>query len=133
VLHGTSANIAFGARQEPGTHAAGNAIYEMSKRLLTFTESKKAKGAEAQAMISKAKRLVFLGFGFGEQNVELLRVPNSIVEDIRATVMGLSKSSQNEVLHRIRQITGIEFIGGLQSSDCSTLINDEQMFLTRSA
>jgi hypothetical protein len=106
----------------------------MAKRILTFTESKKAQGAAAQTMISNAKRLVFLGFGFGEQNVELLRVPTSAVGAVRATVMGLSKSNQNQVQYRIAQMTGWEVDGAsLQDCDCTKLISDEQMFLTRSS
>jgi hypothetical protein len=131
-LHGTNANMSFGDKHDPATYPAADAIYAMSKRLLTFTESKKAQGAQAQAMISKAKRLVFLGFGFGEQNVELLRAPTSAAEHMRATVMGLSKSSQREVQHRISLMTGKEFpLHGLYDCDCTSLINDEQMFLTR--
>jgi hypothetical protein len=136
-LHGTKANVNFGEKFEPATHAAADGIYAMSQRLLTFTESRKAQGAKAKAMISKAQRLVFLGFGFGEQNVELLRVPTSTVQHLRATVMGLSASNQFEVQYRISQMTG----GGarnydpaeLHECDCATLINNEQMFLTRSS
>ena len=133
-LHSTDGNVSFGQEFDPVTHAAGTGIYAMSQRLLTFAESKKAQGAQAKAMIEKAKRLVFLGFGFGEQNVELLRAPMSGVEHMRATVMGLSKSSQREVQHRISLMTGKEFLlEDLHNCDCTSLINDEQMFLTRTS
>jgi hypothetical protein len=136
-LSGTNSNVSFGHDYQPETHPAGDAIYNMSRRLLTFTESKKAEGAVAQEMIGKARRLVFLGFGFGEQNVALLRARDTGSQHIRATVMGLSKSNQRQVTHRITQIihrppvfsAGIE----LYDCDCATLINNEQMFLTRSS
>lgn len=132
ALHGT--NMSFGEKHDPTTYAAADAIDAMARRILTFTESKKAQGAAAQTMISNAKRLVFLGFGFGEQNVELLRVPTSAVGAVRATVMGLSKSNQNQVQYRIAQMTGWEVDGAsLQDCDCTKLISDEQMFLTRSS
>jgi hypothetical protein len=135
-LHGNTA-VSFGYEHHPETHAAGTGIYAMSQRLLTFTESKKAQGAEAKAMIGKADRLVFLGFGFGEQNVDLLSVFTSASPHTRGTVMGLSKSNRHQVLYRIAQMTGIT--GGfnpnveLDDCDCASLINDEQMFLTRTS
>jgi hypothetical protein len=133
VLNGAQVNVSFGEDYRPETHPAGAGIYAMSQRLLTFTESQKAQGAEAKNMIHRAKRLVFLGFGFGEQNIELLRVAKSAVEHMRATVMGLSKSSQQEVQNRIALITGKGFaLDCLHNCDCASLINDEQMFLTRS-
>jgi hypothetical protein len=133
-LHGNG-TVSFGHELHPETHAAGDAIYAMSQRLLTFTESKKAQGAEAKDMIRKAQRLVLLGFGFGEQNVDLLRV-SSAVQQTRATVKGLSKSNQDQVQYRITQMTGTSGLivdTRLCDCDCTTLINDEQMFLTRSS
>ena len=131
ALQGTN-SVYFGHEFHPGTFEGGSGIYEISQRLLTFTQSKNAKGAEAKDLISKAKRLVFLGFGFGEQNVELLSAPISGVEHMRATVMGLSKSSQQEVHNRVHLITGKAFhLHDLQDCDCTSLINNEQMFLTR--
>jgi hypothetical protein len=106
ALHGSNSNVSFGQEYEPETHPAGDGIYTMSQRLLTFTESQKAQGAKAKDMIHKAQRLVFLGFGFGEQNVELLRVSTSAVQHVRGTVMGLSKSNQDQVRYRILQMTG---------------------------
>lgn len=133
-LHGSSVKMAFGEKHDPSTHAAVDAIDAMSKRILTFTESKKAQGAAAQAEVGKAKRLVFLGFGFGEQNVDLLKAPTANVEHVRATVMGMSKSNQSEVLYRIAQITGREVgFSHLHECDCAKLIDNEQMFLTRNS
>jgi|SRR6266851_4231269 len=133
ALHDSDVNVSFGHEYRPETHAAGDGIYAMSQRLLTFTESKKAQGAKAKDMIHKSERLVFLGFGFGEQNVELLRVSTSAVHQTRGTVMGLSKSNQDQVLYRIAQMTGTTLNAQLNDCDCTTLINDEQMFLTRSS
>jgi len=147
-LHGPDLIVPFGSAFTPGTYQGGEGIYQMSRRLLTFTESVKAgaEGAKAKDMISRAKRLVFLGFGFGEQNVDLLRVPTSVVEHVRGTVKGLSKSNQVEVRQRIAQMLGNRHhIGGgillgaldsntdsLHECNCTQLIGDEQMFLTRS-
>jgi hypothetical protein len=133
ALHRADTIVDFGPNLDPGTVWAADTIYAMSQRVLTFTESKKAQGAKAKEMVSKAQRLVFLGFGFGEQNVELLRAPTSAVNQLRATVKGLSKSSQREVRQRIELMTGKEFaLDDLLDCDCASLINGEQMFLTRS-
>lgn len=135
ALHGTAANMPFGETYDFGTYAAADAIDAMSKRILTFSESKKAQGADAQTLIGNAKRLVFLGFGFGDQNVELLRPPTSVVQDVRATVMNLSSSSQREVQRRIALMTNEQYYPDntdLHNGDCTSMINDEQMFLTRS-
>jgi hypothetical protein len=85
ALHDADANVSFGQEQTPETYAAGDAIYAMSQRLLTFTESKKAQAERAKAFIAQARHLVFLGFGFGDQNVDLLRVPSSNIARVRAT------------------------------------------------
>jgi hypothetical protein len=130
ALHSTDTNVSFGHEYQPETYEAGAAIHAMSQRLRTFTESKKAQGADARDLIRNARRVVFLGFGFGEQNVELLRSDASIVQDTRATGMGLSKSNQREVQRRISTIIARGFdLGDLHECDCTTLINDEQMFL----
>jgi hypothetical protein len=133
-LHGAQ-NVSFGQKHTPESYAAADAIYAMSQRLLTFTESQEAKGAEARDLIHKAKRVVFLGFGFGEQNVELLRAPSkTTVDHMKATVMGLSPSDQQEVVNRIGLITGGSWLpSSLNSCDCAKFMQEERMFLTRRA
>lgn len=130
-LHEDAA-VPFGQRYNPDTHAAGTGILEMSQRLLTFTESQKAKGADARTMLQSSIRVVFLGFGFGEQNVELLTTPDSIVQEIRATALCFSGSNTSETYRRIEAMLG-QPAGPVQlrNCDCAALISDEQMFLTR--
>jgi hypothetical protein len=135
-LYGTDAIVSFGQEFDPVTLGAGDGIYAISQQLLTFTESKKAQGAQAKVMISKARRLVFLGFGFGEQNVDLLSVSTSAVQHIRGTVKDLSPSNQSQVLHRIAQMTGTKGFNlntELYDCDCTSLIKNEQMFLTQTS
>lgn len=58
--------VFFGQKYDPGTYLAADGIRAIAGRLLTFTESQKARAEEAKALIQNALRLVFLGFGFGE-------------------------------------------------------------------
>ncbi|TAJ88504.1 MAG: hypothetical protein EPO10_01435 [Reyranella sp.] len=131
-LYDAKEAVMFGHYYRPETHEAADGLYAMSQRLLTFTESQKARAAEAKEMMEHAVRLVFLGFGFGDQNMELLRPSRTNIREIRGTVKGLSKSNTREVEQQIYSLTG-QTLGpdDLQDCDCSLLITDEQMFLTR--
>jgi len=131
-LHGVNDAIDFGHDYRSDTPHAADGIYAISQRILTFTESQKANAAEAKAMVENALRLVFLGFGFGDQNMELLRPRNTTIQDIRGTVKGLSRSNQREVAAQIHALTGQQVDGDdLVDCDCASLISSEQMFLTR--
>ncbi len=130
-LHG-DASLSFGHEFYPEAAATGEGIFAISQRLLTFTESQKAQGAEARALLEKALRVVFLGFGFGDQNVELLSVSTNSVQEVRATVKCWSESNRRELDRRMRQMLGVACgPQELRDGDCATLIADEQMFLTR--
>jgi hypothetical protein len=132
LLHGAKDAIMFGHQYRPETHEAADGIYAMSQRLLTFTESQNARAAEAKAMMEHAVRLVFLGFGFGDQNMELLRPARTNIQEIRGTVKLLSRSNQREVAQQIGSVTG-QYVDDehLVDCDCASLISSEQMFLTR--
>lgn len=82
-------------------------LHDMAQRIKTFSEQ-----VDDEAMISAfrdqirdARTIVFLGFAFHQQNVELIR-PSGIgnVERVFATAYGMSKSSCIEIEHRIRYL-----------------------------
>lgn len=131
-LYDTKESVMFGHHYRSDSYEAADGLYAMSQRLLTFTESQKARAAEAKEMMEHAIRLVFLGFGFGDQNMELLRPTRTNIQDIRGTAKGLSKSNQFEVEQQIYSLTG-RTLGpdDLQDCGCASLVADEQMFLTR--
>jgi hypothetical protein len=125
-------SVMFGHHYRSDSYEAADGLYAMSQRLLTFTESQRARAAEAKEMMKHAIRLVFLGFGFGDQNMELLRPTQTTIQDIRGTVRHLSLSNQREVARQIGSITGQHVNDDdLVDCDCASLISDEQMFLTR--
>jgi hypothetical protein len=131
-LYDANESVMFGRHYRPDSYDAADGLYGMSQRLLTFTESQKARAAEAKEMMEHAVRLVFLGFGFGDQNMELLRPTRTNVQDIRGTVRYLSLSNQREVARQIGSITGQHVNDNdLVDCDCASLISDEQMFLMR--
>lgn len=134
-LHRSNDLVSFGAKYTPEAWGTGDAILKMSKNLLTFTESQKAESAAARELIRHAKHVVFLGFGFAEQNVELLKAPSPInTPEVRATVKGMSDNNREQVQDRIGYtLNAFTEISYLRDCDCATLISGEQMFLTRSS
>jgi hypothetical protein len=81
-------------------------LWAAADRLKTFTE-RIEEGEELLTMrdaIASAECLVFLGFGFHEQNLSLLRRTSGLPATIYATTMGISKSDQaylRAILERI--------------------------------
>ena len=89
--------------------------------------------------LAMAQRIVFLGFAFHRQNVELLTTPLARIADFRATGHGLAKNARTDVLDRIRTISGKRpprrahhqlDENHLVGCKCGKLIYDEQLFLT---
>jgi hypothetical protein len=125
--------IEFGQRLEPATVSSANAMLRMAQSLRTFTES--VTGSERNQItrtISTAKRLVFLGFGFQHQNVQLLKCEKSEVRAVRATTIGMSNNACWEVLNRIKTITANPHLGdheNLLNVTCPALVSDERLFL----
>ncbi len=117
----------------------GHSLLEMSDRLLTLSESKRVKTDEIHGALSKAERIVFLGFGFHGENVELLTAPKARIGDFRATAHGLSKNARATVLEKVRRISGVRTRSPYQNRldddhlvacMCGQLINDEYLYLT---
>ncbi|MFN4017996.1 MAG: hypothetical protein ACK4JB_21845 [Reyranella sp.] len=132
-LGDSSGCVPFGHKFFPESYEAADGIYAMSRRLLTFTESQNAKADDAKAMMEHAVRVVFLGFGFGNQNMDLLRPNRTNIQEIRGTVKNVSVSNQREVARQIYTLTGQTISDDdLLDCDCSALILDEEKFLTRS-
>lgn len=127
--------IDFGCRLDPGTFIAGDTVVRMSENLRTFAEAEAgANGPQVKKFVSGAHRLVFLGFGFHPQNVELLKVDSSDIREYRATVFGMSDSNQIEVREILSSIVGRKNLGNgaqLVKLPCKDMIPAEQLFLSR--
>ncbi len=73
---------------------------KIADNLQIFTEAGQEKD-KAQNWFSNAKRAVFLGFGFHEQNLEYLGLPNSKPKRIFATTLGLSEFQRMRIFERL--------------------------------
>jgi hypothetical protein len=95
---------------EWGTEQPWN-IHNLAQQIRTSAEVTREQQMllKIRGMVSGAKRLVFLGFGFQPQNVDLL-VDYSLSHDpeLVATVYGLSKTNQISVTKMLKRKTGIE-------------------------
>ncbi len=74
-------------------------LAEVSQQIRTFTE-RVEEGTELEAIrsaVSKADRIIFLGFAFHRQNVELLAKKVQGHTEIVATALGISKSDKSVI------------------------------------
>jgi hypothetical protein len=74
--------INLGARDEPGVYTLGLALPVIERTILTVHDvaDSRATFGEAVQRVQSAEQVFFLGFGFGEENVQRLqthRIPNS--------------------------------------------------------
>ncbi|MCA0301137.1 MAG: hypothetical protein LCH95_01925 [Proteobacteria bacterium] len=133
-LGGGEFPIPFGLKLTEAVHGTGDLLHRMSQNLLTFSESQKTESIPIREAVAKAARIVFIGFGFHEQNVDLLRVPVSDVTEVRATAFRLSPSNQQQALLRIRNICASRAIGTLENLygdlKCDEFIEAERFFLS---
>lgn len=88
-------------------------LVSMARGLKTFTEGTDDKHSdiiEIRSTIRSAKRVVFLGFAFAEQNLELLYGSNKLVtaldSPVYATAHGLSNSDTQVIKKDLHDISG---------------------------
>lgn len=87
-----------------GAEVGSSRLLDISNRLRTFTEQVADEAAlhGMTAAIESADRLVFLGFAFHEQNMELLKAsPSHRARQVFATALGMSKSDCEAVTSEI--------------------------------
>lgn len=114
----------------------GDAIMKLGSQLRTFTEALAGEeGSAIKQAMEEANRLVFLGFGFHQQNMELLRPTKSNISEFRATVLGLSRNDQAEVLSQLVQFVRVHrhtnYADHLLQCGCCELMAGERQFLSR--
>lgn len=81
-------SIGLGASNTPD-------LWKVGARLRTFTESVRSKvGEKVQAAISEAKTILILGFGYLDQNLQLLRPGNGGAQRVISTAYGVSGVDQ---------------------------------------
>lgn len=92
-----------------GNCSAAN-IQVAAKQILTFTEQvqDEALVTGIRGVIQNADRIVFLGFGYHRQNLELLRINAPKHVEIFGTSFGMSNSDTHMVTQELRKLFGLD-------------------------
>lgn len=121
-----SSNIPFGAE------VTAHRLIHMAKRIRTYSEAREDDAAlsYAHTKISQAESLIFLGFGFLQQNLELLAVPPSNTRDsltYYASTTGIPEPRwelfQKRLVSACNVVTD-EVIGHAYAGDCEEFWNE---------
>jgi len=105
-------------------------INQLVDNLFVIKEERENPNAElAKAEIQKAKRIFFLGFGFAEDNLQVLDIPKILPDDVEiyATNMGLTNRKKDEIDKLLRKPSRQVHIGE-NPTDCVKLL--EEHFLS---
>jgi hypothetical protein len=105
----------YGQDVEPGM------LFDLSKRILTFSEQvEHSHHAALIERLSEARTVVFIGFGFLEQNMQLLELQGMrAAERVYATALGFSRSDCEVIQERIREALGDETLSVELRNDLS--------------
>lgn len=119
-------NIRYG--EEPNQIVPGNFI----ENLQIIQEAKgNPELEEARLLIQKAKRIFFLGFGYGEENLNLLSIPELLSDhqEIYGTALGFTAREIEKVQRAFLEGIRAKGITGttrrdirIENSDCLTLL-----------
>lgn len=118
---------------EWGTEQPWN-IHNLSSLIRTSSEAQRDQQMlmQIRSMVSSAKRIVFLGFGFQPQNVDLL-VDYGLSHDpeIAITVNGMSRTNRDSVIRMVKRKFGVEHDELLLVLDakCIDLMRDFSLLL----
>jgi len=119
-------------------------LLEIAQSIKTFTESATSGTIQqARNLIAGATTLVFMGFGFLPQNLQLLEVPNSNVARVFMTTKGISDSDvpivEQEVARTLGKPIPVNFqkLGKrpyetyIERETCGSLMSNHWVRLTR--
>ena len=127
--HGNVDGIDFGAEI-----SAKNILNQVNK-IKTFTEEYKdyASVENIREQIYSAENIVFLGFGFIQQNMELMKpdLPSQKIKRVIATTYGASSDDINNIEEDIAKLIGRRVVPSTSKSKCADLINDYGRSLIR--
>lgn len=107
----------------------GKELIHVASGIRTFTEERTLKAAQLghlRAMINNASQLVFLGFGFYEQNMRLLFDTGGPLRDTRvfATLFNMSAPNQTVVVNALNHLglTPSLADGDLENAKCAAFL-----------
>jgi len=93
---------------EFGNESPDGGLLPLSKRIRTFTEEVEGSDplvAEARKWIEQARILLFLGFGFNRQNMQLIGPMNAqVVQGVYATTYEMSGSDNRIIQAQIKEL-----------------------------
>jgi hypothetical protein len=90
-----------------GSNVNGGQLLDLSGEIKTFTEQIEDKGAisEMRKSVKNSDIIVFLGFHFHRQNVELLELDEtSMTKNVYGTALGISNSDLEVVAIIVRKL-----------------------------
>jgi hypothetical protein len=112
-------------------------LAEVAQQLRTFTErvEERAELKAMKASIAKADRIIFLGFAFHRQNVQLLAQKVQPHTEIVATALKISKSDKSVIedeLAKAFEFDGFDHRGRIELADatCNNFFNEYWRTLT---
>ena len=114
-------------------------LLNMADRIRTFTEkvSDAARIAELRNVVADARNVVFLGFAYHPQNLELLKAQAVMTpKRIYGTVKGVSGPDQSVIDEALRRMVGAPTVNlvqemNLHNGTCSTLFDTYSRSLTQ--
>lgn len=100
-----------------------------------YEQKKSSELNEARQLLEQAKQIIFLGFGYAEENLEVLKLPNRTKKpttEIYGTTFGLEVREKLDIRNRIKEWYPVQFIdqvtiGHMQSAedmDCLKLLRN---------
>ena len=89
---------------------------------------------EARGILAQAEQIFFLGFGYAEENLEILKLPDRTrrMTSIYGTAFGLESREKYDIRNRIKQWlpagysdqVGIGYLGSSENMDCLKLLRN---------
>lgn len=114
----------------------GDRVLSLADDIKTFTEQAHddAEKEHWREIISNCDQIIFLGFGFHRQNVDLLRLDHelAVYPDVYATVFGTSREDQKVFSRRLQSLFGSQSYASrsdrgapeLEDFKCSRMIGE---------
>lgn len=94
---------------------------------IVYEEGESPKLKEAKELISKAHRVIFLGFGYAKENLDALKIPEILadVQRVSGTALGLTSKQKQ----RIESLLRVDILGKsrdvyIKDKDCLALLRE---------
>lgn len=113
---------------EYGTEFVNVSVDDLSENLrIVYEENNNPEVEEARKLISEAKRIFFLGFGYAEENLKILITPKGADgQRFYGTALGLTKKQINDVRLQLSEFSGKRSVAmnNIEDLDCVALLKE---------